>query len=74
MPLVPVDAVLKAAAKTVAHGAVQVELRAAVHSKIVLVHSKRRNFLHSTRTSSSADLALQTAGAIAAAEYGRLAM
>jgi len=39
MPLVPVDALFNAAAKTVAPGAVQVELRAAVHSKIVLVAS-----------------------------------
>ena len=35
MRLVPGNAVFNAVAKTVAHGPVQVELRAAVHSKII---------------------------------------
>ena len=50
-----------------------VGLGAAVHSKTVRC-SKYWCCLNSTRTSSGADLALQDTGALAAAEYGRLAV
>ena len=50
-----------------------VGLSAAVHSKIVCC-SMQRCSLNSTRTLSGADLALQDTGALAAAEYGRLAV
>lgn len=71
MPSVPVNAAFIAGAQT---WAVHIELRAAVPKKKNTCCRKRCFFLHSARILINADLAFHNTGALAATEYGRLAM
>ena len=73
MPLMPVNAASIAQSNPWPMGPSLVGLSAAVNSKIVC-SSKQWCCLNSTRTLSGANLALQDTDALAAAEYGRLAV
>ena len=68
MPLMPVNAVSVTEAEPVAHGAVphRIECCCTFKNRLLL---QVMMLLNSTRTLSSADLALQDTGALAAAEY-----
>ena len=72
----PINAASSTSVEPVAHGAVlrRIECCCTFKNRLLYSSSKQWCCLNSTRPLSGADLALQDTGALAAADYGRLAV